>query len=230
MAISETKEREDGKTSMQNIDGYEMKPLMRKGTDKGGGGLCLYYRNTLNAHLWIPNTSSSYLYVSKERLWLLIEGNSEKLAFLHVYIACQTSRSDDYLQWNNDLFALITEETLLLKAQGFSILALGDFNTRIGRVKGMEENLPDVNNNYPMFLNFIESTNLVIINSLPVCKGLFTRFMDGSERPGTKSVLDYCLRDADSVSTVSSFIIDSNAQFKCGSDHALLEATINFAS
>ena len=109
MAISETKEREDAKTSMQNIDGYEMKPLMRKGTDRGGGGLCLYYRNTLNAHLWIPNTSSSYLYVSKERQWLLIEGNSEKLAFLHVYIACQTSRSGDYLQWNNDLFALITE-------------------------------------------------------------------------------------------------------------------------
>ena len=115
-------------------------------------------------------------------------------------------------------------------SQGFSILALGDFNTRVGRIKGMEDNLPDVNNNYPMFLNFIESSNLVIVNTLPVSRGLFTRFMNNSELPGTKSVLDYCLRDADSVNTVSSFIIDSNARFKCGSDHALLEATINFGT
>ena len=91
MAISETKEREEGKSSRQNLAGY-------------------------------------------------------------VYIACQTRRSDDYLQWNNDLFALKTEESLLLKAQGFSILALGDFNTRIGRVKGMKENLPDVNNTLFFFI------------------------------------------------------------------------------
>ena len=230
MAISETKEREDGKSVMQHLPGYEMKPLMRKGSDKGGGGLCLYYRSNLTAHLWIPKTCSKYDYVSKERQWLLIKGLTEKLAFLHVYIACQTNRSDSYLQWNNDLFSLLTEETHVLRSQGFSILALCDFNTRVGRLKGMEENLPDVNNNYPMFLNFIESSNLVIVNTLPVSRGLFTRFMDNSELSGSKSVLDYCLRDADSVNTVSSFIIDSNARFKCGSDHALLEATIYFGT
>ena len=144
MAISETTEREDGKSVMQHLPGYEMKPLMRKGSDKGGGGLCLYYRSNLTAHLWIPKTCSKYDYVSKERQWLSIKGLNEKLAFLHVYIACQTNRSDSYLQWNNDLFSLLTEETHVLRSQGFSILALGDFNTRVGRLKGMEENLPDV--------------------------------------------------------------------------------------
>ena len=144
---------------------------------------------------------------------------------MHVYVVCQNNRSDSYLQWNEDLFSLLIDETLVLKAQGFSILALGDFNTRVGRIPGMENNTPDTNNNFPMFSNFIKSTNLVILNSLPITKGLFTRFDDESGSPGTKSVLDYGLRDSDSVHTVSSFIIDANARFDCGSDHALLEVT-----
>ena len=72
------------------------------------------------------------------------------------------------------MFTLLTEETLLLKAQGFSVLALGDFNTRVGRIPGMEMNTSDTNNNFSMFINFIRSTNLVIINALPIATGLFT--------------------------------------------------------
>ena len=117
-----------------------------------------------------------------------------------------------------------------MKAQGFSILALGDFNTRVGQLSGLEGNLPDTNKNFPMFLNLIKCTNLIIINTLPVSKGLFTRFMDGSDRPGTKSLLDYGLRDAESVHTVSSVVIDSDARFDCGTDHALLEVDILFSS
>ena len=167
-------------------------------------------------------------YVSNERQWLLIQGSTERLAFLHVYIACQSKKSEDYLQWNEDLFHLLTEETLLLKSQGFTILALGDFNTRVGQLPGLEGNTPDTNKNFPMFMAFVQAANLVIINTLPITKGLFTRFMNGSNLPGTKSLLDYCLRDSASVHTVSSFIIDADARYACGSDHALLEVDISF--
>ena len=142
-------------------------------------------------------------YVSNERQWLLIQGSTERLAFLHVYIACQSKKSEDYLQWNEDLFHLLTEETLLLKSQGFTILALGDFNTRVGQLPGLEGNTPDTNKNFPMFMAFVQAANLVIINTLPITKGLFTRIMNGSNLPGTKSLLDYCLRDSASVHTVN---------------------------
>ena len=92
----------------------------------------------------------------------------------------------------------------------------------------MEMNTCDTNNNYPMFTNFINQTNLVIINSLPVTKGLFTRFKDSSGQPGSQSVLDYGLRDSESVHTVNSFVIDPDARFDFCSDHALLEATLSF--
>ena len=228
MALSETKSREDRPREKLNISGYLSIESERRGAEKGGGGLCLLYRDTLRAHPWHPTISPSMHYLRNERQWLLIQGTTERLAFLHVYAACQSHESDEYIGWNTDLFTLLTSETLSLKAQGFSVLALGDFNTRVGRIPGMELNTSDTNNNFPMFTNFIRNTNPVIINALPIITGLFTRFRDSSGRPGTQSVLDYGLRDSDSVHTITSFIIDSDERFNFNSDHALLEATISF--
>ena len=59
---------------------------------------------------------------------------------------------------------------------------MGDFNTRVGNIPGLEDNTLDTNQNTPMFL---AEVNMVIVNSLPISKGLFTRFMDNSCRHGT---------------------------------------------
>ena len=161
---------------------------------------------------------SSQQYVEKERQWLLL---GDKCAFLHIYIACQSHRNQDFIQWNEDLFSLVTSEALLLRKRGFCCLALGDFNTRVGVLPGLEGNTPDTNANYPMFLSFITQVNMTIINTLPQSKGLFTRFMNGSQ-----SLLDYGLIDNDHVNTVTSFVIDEDARYDAGSDHALLECTL----
>ena len=157
-------------------------------------------------------------YVEKERQWLLL---GDKCAFLHIYIACQSQRNQDYIQWNQDLFSLVTNEALLLRKRGFCCLAMGDFNTRVGRLPGLEGNTPDTNDNYPMFHSFITQVNMTIINTLPQSRGLFTRFMHGSQ-----SLLDYGLVDNDHVNTVTSFVIDEDARYDAGSDHALLECTL----
>ena len=52
--------------------------------------------------------------------------------------------------------------------------------------------------------------------------------MNDSGLPGTKSVLDYGLVDSDHVNTVNSFIIDEQARYSCGTDHALLECNVIF--
>ena len=115
-----------------------------------------------------------------------------------------------------------------MRAQGFVIFCLGDFNSRVGQITGLENNTPDSNNNTPMFINFINQVNLVIVNTLPIAKGLFTRFMDNTNRPGTESLLDYGLVDSEHVHTVTSFIIDADARFDAGTDHALLIAKLEF--
>jgi hypothetical protein len=167
-------------------------------------------------------------YIENERQWLLLDNGTEKCAFLHIYVACQSTRSDSFIQWNEDLFQLITQEAIKLRKQHFIVLAMGDFNSRVGSISGLEGNTTDTNRNTPMFINFISEVNMLIINTLPISKGLFTRFMDNSGSPGSRSLLDYGLIDCDHSNTVTSFVIDDTARFDCGSDHALLECELEF--
>ena len=66
---------------------------------------------------------------------------------------------------------------------------------------------------------------MLIINTLPVSKGVFTRFDDFS---GSESLLDYALIDKGKAETVNTFVIDEHARFRCGSDHALLHCSVEF--
>ena len=95
----------------------------------------MVYRENLSVHSHMPTVPDHLKYIQKERQWLLIVNGTARCAFLHCYIACQTTRNDNYLLWNEDLFSLITEETKALKSQGFMILAMGDFNSRHTRLK-----------------------------------------------------------------------------------------------
>ena len=231
MALSETFGRADKPALLSPIENYTAWNTERSGSDKGGGGLIILYRESLTAHQWTPSVPKELEYVMNERQWLLINSQGDKkCAFLHCYIACQNNKSDDFLQWNEDLFFLITQEAITLRRQGFMILAMGDFNSRVGAIPGLEGNTPDTNRNQPMFMNFVSEVNLFIVNTLPLSKGLFTRFMGSSGLPDTMSLLDYGLVDSDHVNTVTSFVIDESARFDCGSDHALLECDIILGS
>ena len=168
LALSETFGRADQPSVLPPIDGYATWNSERSGRDKGGGGLTMLYKKTLTAHQWSPPITAPLTYIENERQWLLVEGSKERCAFLHVYIACQTTRHDNYIQWNEDLFNLISQEAINLRRQGFIVLALGDFNSRVGQIDGLQANTPDTNTNTPMFLNFITQVNLVIINTLPI--------------------------------------------------------------
>ena len=57
--------------------------------------------------------------------------------------------------------------------------------------------------------------------------GLFTRFLNCNEG-GSKSILDYGLVDSSHLNYVTSFTIDKEARFDCGSDHALLVADVRY--
>ena len=70
----------------------------RSGGDKGGGGLCIYYKDSLSPHPWLPKVQEDLKYVENERQWLLIDNGKERVALLHFYIACQSNRNDDFLK------------------------------------------------------------------------------------------------------------------------------------
>ena len=99
----------------------------------------------MTPHHWTPPVSPKLKYIMNERQWLLLDNGTEKMAFLSVYIACQSQKNDGYLKWNEDLFNLLTMEAIRLRAQGFVIFCLGDFNSRVGQMAGLENNTPDTN-------------------------------------------------------------------------------------
>ena len=231
LALSETHGRADKPSliSAEDYPGFNIWTTERSGLDKGGGGLAILYSEQLSAHQYCPAVPAGYENVEKERQWLLISSGAEKCAFLHVYIACVRTDTDDYLYWNEQLFHLITSEAKTLKEQGFFIFSLGDYNTRLGQVPGLENNTPDTNPNTPMFLTFLEEVNLLVLNTLPMCKEVFTRFMDGPSGIRSRALLDYGLISEEKMNYVSSFAIDQDARVACGSDHALLDCTIKFS-
>ena len=75
-------------------------------------------KESLSAHEWSPTVPAHLAYIQNERQWLLLNSRKEKLAFLHVYIACESHRDDSFLQWNEDLFFLLTQEAIKMKRQG----------------------------------------------------------------------------------------------------------------
>ena len=150
-----------------------------------------------------------------------------KTLFLYsCYMACVTTGPHNHLSWNRDLYVMMTEEAVALRNRGFSVIAMGDFNAKIGRVEGLEDNRPDLNSNTPLFLSFIKTLNLTILNTLPISKGVFTHFVEHTGVPYSESLLDYGLADTSLAPFVSSFVIDANARVECGTDHALLVETI----
>ena len=225
LGISETHNRDDKSSETISVEGYEVWETNRKGKDKGGGGLSLLYKSTLHCHKYVPAVPEEYQYIKNERQWLLLSGGTRRLAFLHLYIACQNNNDNSFMQWNDDLFSLVTQEALDLKRQGFFTLAMGDFNSRVGQLPGLENNTPGHNRNTSRFFRFIEDVNLLIINTLPLSNEVFTRHDDVL---GGKSLLDYALIDKSQASIVNTFVIDEDARFRCGSDHSLLHCTLQF--
>ena len=65
----------------------------------------MLYRSTLNAHKYKPVVTDDYAHLNNERQWLLVNSGAKRCAFLHIYIAYQTSRNkNSFLNWNEDLF------------------------------------------------------------------------------------------------------------------------------
>ena len=66
-ALSETFGRKEKPDILKTIPGYELYLSERSGSAKRGGGLALYYRDTLLAHEWHPSIDEEVKYVEKER-------------------------------------------------------------------------------------------------------------------------------------------------------------------
>ena len=222
--ILETKRRSEDVGSDISIAGYNHREIRRSDAadDRGGGGLAYYTKQSdgiLFKEYSPPIADPALHYVRNERFWLTAESMVMKTALCGLYLGCQ--HGDDRLgNWNDGMFAVLQSEAATLRAQGYRIVFLGDFNAHIGSVlgRGVPGNHDDVTLNGERFLRFLEDGSFRHVNGVEhLTTGRWTR-----QRGGSKSILDYAVVSSEHLYTVQSLVIDEAGLLGGGSDHNFL--------
>ena len=227
--LLETKRRHEEMGCDIKIDGYSVHELRRSDAagDRGGGGIAFYTRQTdgLLFQEFSPSISDTSLhYVQNERFWITTESLMMKTAVCGLYLGCQYG-DDRHGPWNDGMITVIRSEAASLRAKGYRVVFLGDFNAHVGSVigRGIGGNHDDINLNGERFLRFLHEDSYLHINGESnLTTGVWTR-----QRGNSKSVLDYGVISSEHLSTVHSLFIDEQGQFGGGSDHNFLFLTLS---
>ena len=161
--------------------------------------------------------------VSKERLWVLIHTGNIKLAIVDVYFACIHLNKPEVIHDNEILVELLARERRELTELGYKCIVMGDCNAKVGHlgVLGERGNDGRINGNGRLLKNFATDNHMVILNSRPMSKGLFTR-RAVREGKAIETVLDYGLVNKEDEGMVTSFIIDEDNRYVINSDHSTI--------
>ena len=217
LAVTESHFRREENINHHDIPGFTKFEARRSNVseDKGGGGIVVYCRDDgplFKLHSpAIKNPMSAF--VNNERLWVVCETQSFRTAICCVYMGCHydDGRHDE---WNQLIYATISEEQNDLRRRGFRVCVVGDLNGHIGDVPGVgiSGNKPNVNQNGRMLLDFESQNDFSILNR--VSTGLWTRQCDFNA-----TVLDYALLSKEHSSSFKSMHIDDQGLFGGDSDH-----------
>ena len=159
--------------------------------------------------------------------WLLLETGTSRLAVANIYLACVSSKNKNYLEWNTEIYNQLQEYITVLRDLCFGIIMMGDYNARIGKYAGMEENHAQINDNRKLLLNFVSQNEFYIMNKLNEYKNCFTRKLNRKDGTNiTKSCLDYFLISNKSRTGKWKFSIhDLCEENGISTDHSLIRIT-----
>ena len=207
-----------------SIPGYKVKEVNRSDAahDKMGGGIAVYKRQCegLLFDILMPSITDPNLhYVKNERVWVTTHSLKMKTAICTAYLGYQ-SDDDKHKEWNEGILHVLLMEAASLRSQGYRVVFMGDFNSRVGSApgQGIVGNTPDITKNGERFIAFLNGGNFTHINGQSdLTTGLWTR-----QRANSRSVLDYAIISNEHLHTVKSLIIDDHGIFGGGSDHNFL--------
>ena len=226
--LLETKRREEEIGSNVEIPDYTLHEVRRSDAagDKGGGGLAVYTRQVDG--LVFQEYSPAIIdkdshFVRNERIWITTESLSFKSAVCGAYFGCQQPDNRNE-RWNSAIYAVIHEEAMVLKRQGYRVTILADFNGHIGCQEGVGiiGNNPDINPNGQLLIDFIQGGGFKHVNGEQhLTTGLWTR-----QRGTSRSILDLALVCEEDLCKVGNLKIDDKGEYGGSSDHNWLFLTL----
>jgi len=203
-----------------------IRPAMGKQSLKGGG-ITIYVHDTIPAYkLDVAHTD---VRVQEEYLWVALQTKHFRVAICGVYMAYEGA--DDYVEVNTRIYSQITNHITDLSQKEYEILLVGDFNAHVGDegMYGIQGNMPLVNENGDLLIQFCRSLDLQMHNSHPQTVGLWTwqrsRLADAK---GQHTIIDYILTKSGSI-LVQNMVIDDENVRTIGSDHNVISWEIHGA-
>ena len=191
ITIQETKHKKTGTIKMKGFQTFEK---VRK--NKGGGGLLTAVCDDLDPVLVSQGNEDIEIIVVEANLGI------KKLRIINAYGPQEDDNIDDILNFWQELEGEVikaTEENCL-------ILIELDANAKLGN--GVLKGDPHkISNNGKVLLDIIERQNLIITNSLDICKGTITReriFENKTEQ----SIIDYILVCQELAKDITEVTID----------------------
>jgi hypothetical protein len=193
----------------RQIPGYKKKVMNRKKEDKKGGGIAAYWNKSLRVIPW------EGLQINKDRLWIKVKNpENNKDQFVCTIYMGQSNKRDALA--NGELFSLITNESKMLKENGYDIMILGDFNAHM---KKMEKDKKNGNNkNGDELEKMVEELEVKIINKSEKCIGKWTW-----SKNNKKSIVDYVLACDKTKEKIQKMNIDDEGEYNILSDHNLIQ-------
>ena len=203
VALQETKLKEKEKIT---VAGYEWIDGNRKNQSGGGGVGFLVHTSILKNTIREP---SSLIPDKTELRWIRLTLSCNAQICFGVFYGKQETDAADITQ---DDYITLQDQISSYLSQNYHIILLGDFNAKIGADDiGIPGGDPTITRNGIMLRNLIQNTGLVILNSTPICEGLFTRI--NTQNPDERSIIDFALASPSMVPSVSKMVIDEHEDY-----------------
>ena len=117
------------------------------------------------------------------------------MAICNCYFAAEITANQNFVEWNNQLYTMISKEIVKLKADDHMIVVMGDLNAHIGRQLGgaLQQNSLKVNRNGKKLIEFIRGNKLICENTREASGNWHTWSAIRGERGLIRTCIDYCL-------------------------------------
>ena len=166
----------------------------RNDRDQNGGGTLLAIKQELEPVTIVTKSTQGQI----ETLWIKINNGKNKLNIACVYAPKEANSTPLYTE-----IKLMAQE---VEQQQEDIIVMGDFNCKVGTE--IHNNSELVTAGGKKILNLLSKQELMMVNSHPKTKGLWTR-IQGSQ----KAVIDYVLITKRNEERLKQVVIDDKKEY-----------------
>lgn len=209
--VAEAKHQQGMSSLDFDIPGFNCTEALRESSQTGG--LILWTREQSGkAILPWSGLDKTPSWINSERVWVLINDKTSRLACCGVYLRVESPKSSDFYISNQQLLEHIEMEKADLESKGYAITLLGDFNARIepGSNFAFNDYPHDPNNNGRLLVDFATRNQLYCLNPMK-WKGVQEEAYTYHRVMGTqlhRSIIDYGLATQSSIMRTSSFSVE----------------------